>query len=201
MEPALEEAAFGLKLNVLSQPVRSIYGWHVLEVLERDTVKTAARRDSVGPDGKPVLEAHARHILIRVPLTDQDAERARALAERVRGEAVKGTNFGTLVRRYSKYEGQQAEDGDIGFVSLGTLTPGIRAGLDTLEVGQVSEVLRNQVGFNIFKVTDRRPEREYTLEEIRDQLPEVVSQMKRQDRYEEWLKGLRAKAHIEIRGA
>lgn len=200
MEPALEEAAFTLKPNVLSQPVRSIYGWHVLEVLERDTLKTVARRDSVGPDGKPVLEVHARHILIRVPLSDADAERARLLAERVRSEALKGTNFGTLVRRYSKYEGQQSEEGDLGFVALGTLTPPIRAGLDTLEVGQISEVLRNQVGFNIFKVTDRKPEREYTLDEIKEQLPEVVSQMKQQDRYEEWLKGLRAKAHVEIRG-
>jgi glucosamine 6-phosphate synthetase-like amidotransferase/phosphosugar isomerase protein len=42
---------------------------------------------------------------------------------------------------------------------------------------------------------------EYLLEELKEQLPEVVSQMKQQDRYEEWLKGLRAKAHIEIRGA
>jgi peptidyl-prolyl cis-trans isomerase SurA len=201
MEPALEEAALALKPNVLSEPVRSIYGWHILEVLERDTLKTAARRDSLGPDGKPVPEVHARHVLIRVPLSDEDGERARALAERVRGEAVKGTNFGTLVRRYSKYEGQQSEDGDVGFVSLGSLAPAIRAGLDTLEVGQVSEALRNQVGFNIFKVTDRKPEREYLLEELKEQLPEVVSQMKQQDRYEEWLKGLRAKAHIEVRGA
>ena len=148
-----------------------------------------------------MLEVHARHILIRVPVSDADAERAKKLAERVRGEAVKGTDFGTLVRRYSKYEGQQGEGGDLGFVSMGSLQPSIRAGLDTLEAGEISEVLVNQVGFNIFKVNDRKPEREYQLDEIKNDLPELVAQMKQRERYEAWVKTLRAKAHIEIRNS
>jgi peptidyl-prolyl cis-trans isomerase SurA len=198
MEPGLEEPAFTLKLGQLSPPVRTPYGWHLVETLERDTLKTRAGRDSLR-EGKPVLEAHVRHILIRVPVTPADEQRARALAERVRAEVVKGTNFGTLVRRYSKYPGPQGEDGDIGFVSMGSLQPTIRGGLDTLEVGQVSEVLPNQVGLNIFKVTDRKPERPYLLEEIRSELPDAVAQLQFKDRYDGWIKGLRAKAHIEYR--
>jgi peptidyl-prolyl cis-trans isomerase SurA len=175
------------------------FGWHILEVIERDTLKTGAGRDSLGRDGKPLLEAHARHILVRVPLTDDDAERAKKLAERVRAQAVKGANFGTLVRRYSKYQGPQSEDGDLGFLSMASLSPPIRAGLDTLEVGEVSEVLTNQAGYNIFKLVDRKPEHAYALEEIKDELPEAVEQLRFKDKYEEWVKGLRAKAHIEYR--
>jgi peptidyl-prolyl cis-trans isomerase SurA len=201
MDPAVEDAAFSLKTGVVSQPVRSTFGWHLVEVLDRDTVKTRAGRDSTDVSGQPVLEAHARHMLFRVPVSDADAERARKLAERVRSEAVKGVNFGTLVRRYSKYQGQQGEDGDVGYVSMGSLQPNIRAGLDTLEIGQVSEVLVNPVGYNIFKVTDRRPEREYQLEEIREELPDVVAQMMQRDSIEKWVKTLRAKAHIEIRSS
>jgi len=197
MEPGLEEVAFSLKLGQISEPLRTPYGWHVVEVMERDTVKTRAGRDSTDHAGKPLLEAHVRHILIRVPITEADAARAQALAERVRGEAAKGTNFGTLVRRYSKYQGQQTEEGDLGFVSMGTLQPSIRAGLDTLEVGQVSDVLPNQLGFNIFKLADRKPERAYTLEEIRDELPDAVAQLQLKDKLDAWIKTLRAKAHIE----
>lgn len=200
MEPALEQAAFSLKLDEVSEPVHSPYGWHLIQVLERDTLKTTAGKDSLDAEGKAIPEAHARHILIRVETNEADRDRAKALADRVRGEVVKGTDFATLVRRYSKYQGPASPDGDIGFVSLGSLQPQIRAGLDTLEVGQASETLENQAGFNVFKVLDRKPERPYQLEEIKDQLPDAVGQIKFKERYDEWVKGLRSKAHVEIRG-
>lgn len=199
MEPAIEEAAFTLKTGELSQPIRSPFGWHLLEVLERDTVKTRAGADSLDEKGKAVLEAHARHILVRVPVGEADTERSRALAVRVRGEAAKGTDFAALVHRYSKYAGPQDAGGDIGFVSLGTLQPAIRAGLDSLEVAQVSEVLQNQIGFNIFKLVERRPERPYSYDEIKAELPDAVSEIRMRERYDEWVKGLRAKAHVEVR--
>ena len=199
MDSEFEKAVFSAKLNALSEPVRTQYGWHIIEVVERDTLKTHTGRDSTDRQGRPIPEAHVRHILIRVPLTDEDIERARKRADSIRGQAAKGTDFATLVRRYSKYQGAKDESGDIGFLSLGSLQPTIRAGLDSLEVGQVSEALVNPAGFNIFKVTDRKPEREYTLEEIKEQLPEAVAQMQFRDKYDDWVKGLRAKAHIEIR--
>lgn len=199
MEPAFEEAAFSLPLNKLSEPVRTPYGWHLIEVVDRDTLKALSGRDSLGADGKPVLEVHARHIVVRVTPTEADVDRAKALAERVHDEARKGTNFGTLVRRYSSYNGPASPEGDVGFVSMGTLQPGIREGLDTLEVGQVSDVLPNQAGFNIFKLTDRHPEREYTLDEVKADLPDAVAQVQFREKYEAWLKQLRTKAQIEYR--
>ncbi|MEO5989798.1 MAG: peptidylprolyl isomerase [Candidatus Eisenbacteria bacterium] len=199
MEPAIEAASFSQPLHLVSKPIRSAYGWHLVEPLERDTVKTVSGRDSVNAKGAPVLEAHARHILVKVVPSEKDIARSQALAERVRAEAARGANFGTLVRRYSQYDAPTGPDGDVGFVSLGTLQPSIRAGLDSLEVGQVSEVLTNQAGFNIFKLTDRHPEREYTIEEIKGELPDAVAQVQFREKYDAWLKSLRAKAQIEYR--
>jgi peptidyl-prolyl cis-trans isomerase SurA len=199
MEPAIEKAAFSLKLNQLSDPVLSPYGWHIMQVLERDTLKTKAGRDSLSRDGKPLLEAHVRHILIRVPVTDDDSKRAKKQAERIRAEAVKGTDFATLVHRYSKYQGPQSPDGDVGFISMANLQSAIRAGIDTLETGQISAVLQNQSGFDIFKVTDRKAEHAYTLAEIKDDLPDAVAQIQFKEKYDAWIKGLRAKASIEYR--
>ena len=199
MEPSFDAAAFSAPVGKLTDPVLTPYGWHILEVMERDTLKTRAGRDSLGRDGKPLLEAHVRHILIRLPITEADAERAKKLAVRVRAEAAKGTSFGTLVRRYSKYQGPQTEDGDVGFVSMGSLQPAIRAGLDSLEIGEISDVLPNRSGFNIFKILDRKPEHTYTLEEVRNDLPDAVAQMRFKEKYDVWIKGLRAKANIEYR--
>jgi peptidyl-prolyl cis-trans isomerase SurA len=200
MDPSFEDAAFALKPGTLSEPVQSTFGWHIIEVLDRDTLRTAAGKDSVGPDGQKMPEVHARHILIRVQLTDADAERARKLAEHVGAEARKGTDFAALVRRYSHYAGKSGEGGDIGYVATAGLQENIRKGLDSLETGQVSEPLANAVGYNIFKVTDRKPERAYTLDEIRKELPQAVGEIKQRERYDAWVKTLRAKAHVEIRG-
>jgi peptidyl-prolyl cis-trans isomerase SurA len=199
MDPEFEKAMFSLKLNTLSDPIKTKYGWHIVEILERDTLKTHTGRDSLDREGHPIPEAHARHILIRVTLTEDDIARARTKAESIRDQAVRGTDFAVLVKRYSEYPEAKDPTGDIGYLSLGTLQPAIRAGLDSLAVGEVSEPLVNPAGFNIFKVTDRKPEREYTLEEVKEQLPEAVAQMQFRDKYDEWVKGLRAKAHIEIR--
>jgi peptidyl-prolyl cis-trans isomerase SurA len=198
MDPALERVVFSRRLNTVGELVRTVYGWHVLEVLDRDTLKTRAHRDSLGRDGKPLIEAHVRHVLVRVPLTDDDVARSRQRAESVRKQALSGKDFGALARQYSRYGGPHEDDGDIGFLPLSTLQPNIRAGLDTLQVGGVSDVLVNQAGFNIFRVTERKAEREYALEEIKDELPGVVSEIQYREKLEEWVKGLRAKAHIEI---
>lgn len=199
MDPMFEDAAFSLKPNVVSDPVQSTFGWHLIEVLDRDTLRTAAGKDSIGPDGQKLPEVHARHILIRVPLTDADANRAHKLADHVADEARKGTDFGALVRRYSHYAGKSGEGGDIGWVAPAGLQENIRKGLDSLETGEISEPLVNAVGYNIFKVTDRKPERPYTLDEIRKELPQAVGEIKQRERYDAWVKTLRDKAHIEIR--
>jgi parvulin-like peptidyl-prolyl isomerase len=68
-------------------------------------------------------------------------------------------------------------------------------------VGQLSAVLPNQAGFNIFKVLDRRAERPYTLEEIKEDLPQVVQQIRSRERYDAWVESLREKSHIEIRSS
>lgn len=198
MDPAFEKSVFEGKLNSVSEPLRTAYGWHLVEGLDRDTLKTAAGRDSTDAQGTPLLEAHVRHILIRVPLSDDDVARARATADRARAEALTAKDFGAVAKRYSRYAGPHADDGDIGFLSVATLQPNIRAGLDTVRVGGVSEVLVNQAGFNVFKITDRKPEHEYTLEEVKNELPAAVGEMMFRERLDEYVKGLRAKAQIKI---
>lgn len=199
MDPAFEQAAFQQKIGEVGMPVHSSFGWHVIEVVDRDTVKTIAHRDSLDDDGKPMLEAHVRHILIRVDLADADVERSRKVADKVHAEAIKGTDFGSLVKKYSRYQGPQGPDGDVGFLSYAQLQPQIRAGLDTVKVGGISDVLTNRAGFNIFKLLERKPERDYSLDEIRDELPQAVAQIQYREKYDAWVKSLRNKAHIEIR--
>lgn len=201
MDPGLEDAAFSLAPGKVSQPVRTVFGWHLVETIERDTVRSPSGKDSLGTDGKPIEEVHARHILVKVAPTDADVERAFETAKKVRAQAAsKGADFAALVKRYSQYQGTAGPDGDVGFLSLGPNLPAnIRAGLDDLAPGEVSEVLPNQQGFNIFKVTERKAERAYEVAEIKEDLPEAVAQAQFRTKYEAWMKTLRSKAQIEYR--
>jgi peptidyl-prolyl cis-trans isomerase SurA len=199
MEPTIEDAAFGQANGKLSQPIRSPYGFHLIETMERDTVRGPDGKDSLGTDGKSIVEVHARHILVKVTPTDDDVQRARTLSQNVRDQAAKGGDFPALVKKYSTYRGPASADGDVGFLSLGALQPSIRAGLEPLKDGQVSEVLTNSQGFNIFKVLERKPERDYELSEIKEELPDAVAEAQFRDKYDAWLKTLRSKAQIEYR--
>jgi len=201
MDPEFEKAAFSLPLHKVSDPVATPFGWHLIEPLEYDTLKTVAGKDSIDASGHLAVELHARHILIRVKLNEADAERARKLADSVRARAAKGEDFAELVKKYSQFQGPAAPGGDLGFISMGSVQPQIREGLADVPVGGVTDVLPNQAGFNIFKVLDKRAERPYTLEEIKDDLPVVVAQIRNRERYDAWVKTLRDKSHVEIRSS
>ena len=82
-----------------------------------------------------------------------------------------------------------------------SLEPSIRAGLEPLKVDEVSPVLPSRQGFNfnIFKVLERKPERDYELLEIKEELPDAVAEAQFREKYDAWLKTLRSKAQIEYR--
>jgi peptidyl-prolyl cis-trans isomerase SurA len=199
VDPTFEQACFSLPLNRVSDPIETPFGWHIIEVLDHDSLKTVSGADSIDGTGQRAIEVHARHILLRVRLDEADAERSKKLAESVHARAAKGEDFAELVKQYSRFQGPAAPGGDLGFISMGSVQPQIREGLAGVAVGSVSEVLPNQAGYNIFKVLDRREERPYTLEEIKEDLPQVVSQIRNRERYDAWVQSLRGKSHIEIR--
>ena len=184
LDSTFEEQVFKLPVGQVSGVIQTPYGFHLVKVEEADATKG---------------EIHARHILFRLAPTEKDALRVRQRIDEVRTQALKGVDFGTLARRYSKFAGQSGPDGDLGFLPMTAFSPEFRAALDTLETGQVSPPLLNAQGWHLFKVLDREGERAYRLEEIRNELPELVRQAKLKTQYESFVADLRKKAQIEYR--
>lgn len=184
LDSTFELAAFKIPAGQVSGVVTSPFGYHIIKIEEVDPAKG---------------EVHARHILFRVTPSAADAERSRKRIEDVRTQAVKGVDFGTLARRYSKYKGPAGTDGDLGFLPLNVFSNDFRAALDTLELGEVTPPLLNPQGFHLFKVNDRQPERVYVVAEIKNELPELVRQQKLKEQYDTFIGDLRKKAHVEYR--
>ena len=184
LDSTFEVAAFKVPVGQVSNVVQTPFGYHLIKVEESDPAKG---------------EIHARHILFRIQPSEKDANRSKAQIEQIRAQAVKGVDFGTLARRYSKYKGPAGSDGDLGYLPMSLFSADFRAALDTLELGQVSPILLNPQGFHLFKVNDRQAERPYTIDEIRQDLPELVRQQKLKEQYDTFVADLRKKAHIEYR--
>jgi parvulin-like peptidyl-prolyl isomerase len=123
----------------------------------------------------------------------------RRLAEQLVEQARTGVDFGALARQHSDDPSTRQRGG-----VLGQLRPGqLPAALDTvargLEVGAVSEPIRQGDEFVILKVVDRQPSALPTFEEARDELGQRVYMEKMEQARNAWLKGLRKRTHVDVR--
>jgi parvulin-like peptidyl-prolyl isomerase len=183
-----EEVAFSLKPMDVSQPVRSRYGWHIIQVLEH-----FAKSDTSGE------RVHARHVLLQAAIKPADEERARKRALAVRDSLLKGADFAAMAKRFSMDTSTKDSGGYLGDVAVPNLPPSFREALTGLREGEVSVPLKGEAGYYVFKLGGRVPEREYRFEEIKEDLKKIVLNQKLRDAYDRWLDRIRKNVNIEVK--
>ncbi len=135
----LKDAAFGLQVGALSDVVEAPFGYVFFQRC-------------------PVEKVHTRHILVRYQGAHnagadvtRSKDEARALAQRLRGEAAApGADFAALAREHSE-DGSAAQGGDIGEIGRGLLEPEYEAAAFALAPGQTAEVVETRVGFHVIQ--------------------------------------------------
>lgn len=103
-------------------------------------------------------EVEASHILFRVDpsATLEEKRSAYEKALKVREEAIKGTDFSELARRYSEDPSVQNNNGYLGyFGAFYMVYPFEKAAYETA-VGEISMPVETQFGYHLIKVTDRK---------------------------------------------
>ncbi len=122
-------------------------------------------------------QVHVRHILFIVP-EDADAkkrgellDKAKAALERVK----KGEDFAAVAGDVSEDQGTKDKGGDLGFVSRGRSEPAFETAAFGLAPGTVSDVVESRFGYHLIKVEEKKPAREKTLAEAKD---EIVKRLK-----------------------
>lgn len=148
-------------------------------------------------------ELTLRELLIEVPTSDrgvnvaQDDE-AKAKAEELRKRLTNGEPFARLAAEFSA-AASKANGGLIGPINHDELDPRLQKILDGLQVGDVTEPLRTQRGYQLLKIETRTETRVKTFEQARGEIGNRVGEQKRQVELLKYLDQLRDQASITWR--
>jgi len=148
-------------------------------------------------------ELTLRELLVEVPASDrginvaQDDE-AKEKAEELRKRLMAGEPFARLAAEFSA-SSSKANGGLIGPINHDELDPRLQKILDALPVGDVSEPLRTQRGYQLLKIETKTATRVKTFEQARSEIGNKVGEQKRQAELLKYLDQLREQATVTWR--
>jgi len=128
--------------------------------------------------------------------TESDAVAIRAKADMVHKKLKSGASFEAMAKEYSMTSDAET-GGDMGFLKSNTLDPGFLSVLNSMKIGQISDVLATPNGFIIFKVTDSRPISTISLDDVKSEITATIRYQKTVAYFDRWMKDLRASAFVE----
>jgi peptidyl-prolyl cis-trans isomerase C len=141
-----------------------------------------------------------RHIMILADPAkgDEEREKARKRAGEMLKKAKAGEDFAALASEYSE-DSYKVKGGELGYVARGSMEPEAEKAAFGLAIGEVMGPLETEYGFYIIKVEDKRPEHQMSFDEVKEKIKKEMESKRKEERRQEWVSSLRAKAKIEYR--
>jgi len=182
-DPVFRAAVVDLGIGEISDPVQTAYGWHIIQVNERN------------PENETV---RISHVLVRSQPTDADIAELFETANSIHRDIQAGADFDSLANRYSS-DPNAGPGGDLGWLKLGDLPEFFQSVLGGMNSGDTSQVLRESSGFRIVKLVERETERRYDYDEIRGQLSQLWKQDQMSVDYNDYIASLKEKFTVDMK--
>jgi len=182
MVPEFEDVCYTLKPGEYTKtPVRTQFGYHVVKLIDRQPNAGSVR---------------VSHILLRFSPDQKDTAAVRDSSWNVYRQLKGGMAFDEAVRRYTQDPGSISRSGDIGQYERGVLPPNIRDVLFATPVDSVTEPIRFNYGYHIFKVTARQGIPAFA--EIEKDLKDTYQQQRYQTDYRNYVRSLRTRYRLTV---
>jgi peptidyl-prolyl cis-trans isomerase C len=127
-------------------------------------------------DFKSPEMVEARHILIKVDKSASEGTRkeAREKAEEILKKIKSGEDFAKLASKFSDDPTSRAKGGELGFFPMGRFIPEFEKVAFELKPGQVSDVVKTPVGYDIIKVEARKEPAVEPYDKVKEKVREQV---------------------------
>jgi len=187
--------ALDLPVGGITNPIRSPSGFHIIKA-------TSERWKEPETLGESHDEVHARHILLQIPSSADEAtrkkifQRAEAISEDMQG----ATDEAFVTRAKEASQGPSASNGgDLGWFTKGAMLPVFEKAAFAMQAGETSAVVESKFGLHIIRVVAKRHIDPNSLEVSHDKIQQILSNVALQDQLPRWIASLRADADISYR--
>ena len=117
-------------------------------------------------------QVRASHILLKTEGKDDAAVKKQA--EDLLAKVKAGADFAKLATQYSEDETSRVKGGDLDFFPKGQMVPEFDKAAFSMQVGDISPLVKSQYGYHIIKVTDKKAATTKSLEEVRAQIEDQI---------------------------
>ena len=185
---------FDVPVGDVTPPIRSAGGFHVVKIFDERMRKPK--------NLLPYEEVRARHILLRIPESADEATqlKIRNRAQKV-AEEMQGTSDEAFAARAKELsQGPSASrGGDLGWFQKGRMLPAFEKVAFNLKPGETSGVVETQFGLHVIRVVEKRKINPNSFEAHKDNIEQLLTQNEMQQQVPRWMNTLIEQSKIEKR--
>jgi len=176
-----EKAAFTLEKNILSDPIKTKYGYHLIEVLEKTGEKV-----------------NARHILIQNDLTDYDKKQSYDYALNIKNNIKNIDDFFNSTKKYSDDNTNKSNGGYLGMIDVENYQiPELSNALKELQFNKASAPILTDFGYHILWIDYKKDGGVANLKENWQDIENIALNKKKADWYNIWINDIKNKFFIK----
>ena len=177
-----EETVFTIKPEVISNPIKTEVGYHLLEVFERKGNK-----------------ARVRHILVSPQISKKDEEYAFSFALSLKDSITTLNLFKSIAKKHSKDSQTSEIGGDLGWIVPSTYPiKEIGQAVGLINLKECSPPINTSFGFHLLWLEKIKPGGKPNLEFHWPKIEMMALNNKKMVWYESWLKNVKHNFYVKI---